>query len=83
MDLMWIPVRRSWRLNEKHYGALQGLNKAETAKKFGEEQVLLWRRAYDIRPPVLEENDKRHPKHDPLYKNMNKKDMFNFKIVLK
>ena len=75
MDLMWIPVYRSWRLNEKHYGALQGLNKAETAKKYGDEQVLLWRRAYDIQPPALEETDKRHPIHDPRYKNLDKKDI--------
>ena len=54
MDLMWIPVHRSWRLNERHYGALQGLNKAETAAQYGEEQVKLWRRSYDIRPPTLE-----------------------------
>ena len=75
MDLMWIPVLRSWRLNEKHYGALQGLNKSETAKKYGEEQVLKWRRAYDVQPPALEESDKRHPGHDPRYKNLDKKDI--------
>ncbi len=75
MDLMWIPVYRSWRLNEKHYGALQGLNKAETAKKYGDEQVLLWRRAYDVQPPRLEEKDPRHPMHDAKYKNLNKKDI--------
>src|SRR5881397_1506856 len=57
MDLMWIPVQRSWRLNERHYGALQGLNKAETAARFGEEQVKVWRRSYDIPPPALEKND--------------------------
>jgi 2,3-bisphosphoglycerate-dependent phosphoglycerate mutase len=67
MDLMWIPVRRDWRLNERHYGALQGLNKAETADKFGPEQVKLWRRSYDIRPPALEWDDPRHPRHDPRY----------------
>ncbi|MBI4582251.1 MAG: 2,3-bisphosphoglycerate-dependent phosphoglycerate mutase, partial [Planctomycetes bacterium] len=61
MDLMWIPVHRSWRLNERHYGALQGLNKAETAAKFGEPQVLIWRRSYDVPPPVLEESDERYP----------------------
>ena len=65
MDLMWIPVYNSWRLNERHYGALQGLNKAETAAKFGEEQVLVWRRSYDIRPPALEKNDSRYPGSDP------------------
>jgi len=75
MDLMWIPVFRSWRLNEKHYGALQGLNKSETAKKYGDEQVLMWRRAYDIRPPALEESDDRHPMHDPRYKDLDKKDI--------
>ena len=56
MDLMWIPIQRDWRLNERHYGALQGLNKAETAAKYGEQQVKLWRRSYDIRPPTLEED---------------------------
>lgn len=61
LDLMWIPVVRSWRLNERHYGALQGLNKAEMAKKFGEEQVHIWRRSYDIRPPELDKNDERYP----------------------
>ena len=61
MDLMWIPVNRSWRLNERHYGALQGLNKAETAAKYGEEQVKLWRRSYDVRPPALGPDDPRHP----------------------
>ena len=75
MDLMWIPVYRSWRLNEKHYGALQGLNKSETAEKYGEEQVLLWRRAYDVRPPALEESDSRHPIHDMRYKGLDKKDV--------
>ncbi|HEY6721473.1 MAG TPA: 2,3-diphosphoglycerate-dependent phosphoglycerate mutase [Burkholderiales bacterium] len=67
MDLMWIPVRHSWRLNERHYGALQGLNKAETAAKFGEEQVLLWRRSYDLPPPALTRDDPRHPRGDPRY----------------
>lgn len=67
MDLMWIPVHRSWRLNERHYGALQGLNKAETAQKYGDEQVLQWRRSYDIPPPALEKGDKRYPGHDPRY----------------
>jgi 2,3-bisphosphoglycerate-dependent phosphoglycerate mutase len=68
MDLMWIPVYRSWRLNERHYGALQGLNKAETAQKYGDEQVRIWRRSYDIRPPALEPGDVRYPGHDPRYK---------------
>ena len=67
MDRMWIPVVRDWRLNERHYGALQGLNKAETAAKYGDDQVLIWRRSYDIPPPPLEESDARHPAHDPRY----------------
>ncbi len=70
MDLMWIPVVRSWRLNERHYGALQGLNKKETADKHGMEQVQIWRRSYDIPPPSLDLNDKRHPIHDPRYTEM-------------
>jgi len=70
MDLMWIPVHRSWRLNERHYGALQGLNKAETAAKFGEEQVLIWRRSYDTPPPPLEKNDPRYPGNDPRYASL-------------
>ncbi len=70
MDLMWIPVYRSWRLNERHYGALQGLNKAETAKKHGEKQVLIWRRSYDVPPPALDLSDPRFPGHDPRYKNV-------------
>jgi 2,3-bisphosphoglycerate-dependent phosphoglycerate mutase len=70
MDLMWIPVNRSWRLNERHYGALQGLNKAETARRYGEEQVQQWRRSYDIRPPALEPTDPRSPSHDPRYRNL-------------
>jgi 2,3-bisphosphoglycerate-dependent phosphoglycerate mutase len=72
MDLMWIPVIRNWRLNERHYGALQGLNKAETAEKFGEEQVRVWRRSYDIQPPALEPSDERYPGHDPRYKDVSK-----------
>ena len=70
MDLMWIPVHRSWRLNGRHYGALQGLNKSETAAKFGEDQVKIWRRSYDIRPPALEPSDERFPGHDPRYKGL-------------
>jgi 2,3-bisphosphoglycerate-dependent phosphoglycerate mutase len=70
MDLMWIPVYRSWRLNERHYGALQGLNKAETAAKFGEDQVKIWRRSYDVPPPVLTPDDPRFPGHDPRYKGL-------------
>jgi 2,3-bisphosphoglycerate-dependent phosphoglycerate mutase len=67
MDLMWIPVRNSWRLNERHYGALQGLNKAEMARKFGEEQVKIWRRSYATPPPALTPDDERHPGRDPRY----------------
>jgi len=67
MDRMWIPVVRDWRWNERHYGALQGLNKAETAAKYGDEQVHIWRRSYDIPPPELESDDERHPAHDARY----------------
>jgi 2,3-bisphosphoglycerate-dependent phosphoglycerate mutase len=70
MDLMWIPVINSWRLNERHYGALQGLNKAQTAEEFGEAQVKLWRRSYDIRPPALKKDDSRYPGNDPRYKDL-------------
>jgi len=70
MDRMWIPVHPNWRLNERHYGALQGLNKTETAAKFGEEQVLIWRRSYDIPPPALTADDSRHPSHDPRYASL-------------
>jgi len=70
MDLMWIPVERDWRLNERHYGALQGLNKAETAAQHGAEQVKIWRRSYDIPPPPLEDDDDRHPRHDPRYQTL-------------
>ena len=67
LDLQWIPVRKEWRLNERHYGALQGLNKAETAAKFGEEQVKVWRRSYSTRPPDLSEDDDRYPGRDRRY----------------
>jgi 2,3-bisphosphoglycerate-dependent phosphoglycerate mutase len=67
MDLMWIPVIRDWRLNERHYGALQGLNKAETAAKYGDDQVHIWRRSYDIPPPEMALDDPNHPVHDPRY----------------
>jgi 2,3-bisphosphoglycerate-dependent phosphoglycerate mutase len=67
LDLMWIPVEHSWRLNERHYGALQGLNKAQTAAKYGDDQVLIWRRSYDVPPPALEESDARSPGGDPRY----------------
>lgn len=70
MDLMWVPVVRDWRLNERHYGALQGLNKSETAAQFGDEQVLVWRRAYDIAPPPLERSDERWPGHDRRYQGI-------------
>ncbi len=70
LDQMWIPVVHSWRLNERHYGALQGLNKAETAERFGEQQVLLWRRAYAIPPDPLPLDDPRWPGHDPRYRNL-------------
>ncbi len=75
MDLMWVPVVRSWRLNERHYGALQGLNKAETAAKFGDEQVLIWRRSYDIQPPALEPSDERFPGNDPRYRTLTKEQL--------
>jgi 2,3-bisphosphoglycerate-dependent phosphoglycerate mutase len=70
MDLMWIPVLNSWRLNERHYGALQGLNKSETAEKFGEEQVHIWRRSYDIQPPPLEKTDERYEGNSPKYASL-------------
>ncbi|MHA2233033.1 MAG: 2,3-diphosphoglycerate-dependent phosphoglycerate mutase [Candidatus Hodarchaeales archaeon] len=71
MDLMWIPVRRSWRLNERMYGALQGLNKSETATKHGAEQVLIWRRSYDVPPPAIDIGEDGHPSRDPRYQNLN------------
>jgi len=67
MDLFWLPVFKTWQLNERHYGALQGLNKAETAAKYGDEQVFVWRRSYDVPPPALESDDERYPGHDPRY----------------
>jgi 2,3-bisphosphoglycerate-dependent phosphoglycerate mutase len=75
MDLMWIPVHRTWRLNERHYGALQGLNKAETAEKFGENQVKIWRRSYDVPPPELTADDERFPGRDPRYKGLSKQEL--------
>ena len=75
MDLLWIPVIKSYTLNERHYGALQGLNKAETAAKHGEEQVKIWRRSYAVPPPALDVNDPRNPALSPVYKNVNKKDL--------
>jgi 2,3-bisphosphoglycerate-dependent phosphoglycerate mutase len=70
MDMMWLPVTRDWRLNERHYGALQGLNKAETAAKYGEAQVKIWRRSYDTPPPALEKSDERFPGHDRRYASL-------------
>jgi len=75
LDQMWIPVHRSWRLNERHYGALQGLNKAETAKQYGDEQVLTWRRSYDTPPPALEDRDERYPGSDPRYADLDASDI--------
>lgn len=75
LDLMWIPVYRDWRLNERHYGALQGLNKAETAEQHGAGQVRVWRRSYDVRPPALEESDERWPGRDPRYARLGKEDL--------
>ena len=72
MDLMWLPVERSWRLNERHYGALQGLDKAQTVAKHGEAQVKIWRRSYDIRPPALTLDDPRFPGHDPRYRGLSR-----------
>jgi 2,3-bisphosphoglycerate-dependent phosphoglycerate mutase len=70
LERTWIPVRRSWRLNERHYGALQGLNKAQTAERYGVDKVKVWRRSYDVRPPDLEPSDERHPSHDPRYASL-------------
>ncbi len=75
MDLMWIPVQGSWRLNERHYGALQGLNKSESAAQLGEEQVKLWRRSYDVPPPPLSKEDVRHPCHDQKYGDLHPEDL--------
>jgi len=70
LERTWIPVRRSWRLNERHYGALQGLNKAQTAERYGADKVKVWRRSYEVRPPDLEPSDERHPSHDPRYASL-------------
>jgi len=75
MDLMWIPVVRNWRLNERHYGDLQGLNKAETAKKFGEDQVKIWRRSYDTPPPALQKDDERYPGKDARYAGLSEAEL--------
>jgi 2,3-bisphosphoglycerate-dependent phosphoglycerate mutase len=75
MDALWIPVHKDYRLNERHYGALQGLNKAETAEKYGDEQVLQWRRSYDIPPPELTSDDERYPGNDPRYADLNESEL--------
>ena len=75
LDLMWIPVERSWRLNQRHYGALQGLNKAETAAQYGDEQVLLWRRSYDTPPPAFAKTDQDYPGYDPRYHDLSEADL--------
>ncbi len=75
LDMMWIPVYRCWRLNERHYGSLQGLNKAQTAEKYGDEQVKIWRRSYDTPPPVLEKNDERYPGNDRRYGDLNENEL--------
>jgi 2,3-bisphosphoglycerate-dependent phosphoglycerate mutase len=75
LDLMWIPVHHSWRLNERHYGALQGLNKAEMAAQYGDAQVLTWRRSYDVQPPALTEDDPRSPANDPCYQDLDPHDI--------
>jgi len=77
MDLMWIPVHCSWKLNERHYGVLQGLNKQATAEKYGDEQVHIWRRSYDIQPPPLALTDRRHPRFDPRYAHLNPDDLLS------
>jgi 2,3-bisphosphoglycerate-dependent phosphoglycerate mutase len=75
MDLLWIPVIRAWELNERHYGALQGLNKAETSAKYGDDQVLIWRRSFDIPPPPLEKSDERYPGNDMRYRNLSERQL--------
>src|SRR5450759_1486494 len=75
MNLMWIPVENAWQLNERHYGALQGLNKAETAEKYGQEQVKLWRRSYNIPPPPLDWDAPRHPRFEPCYAGLTKEQL--------
>jgi len=75
LDLMWVPVHSSWRLNERHYGALQGLNKSETAEKYGAEQVRIWRRSYDVSPPLLDRKDERYPGHDPRYRHIDEREI--------
>ncbi len=75
MDREWLPVYKTWKLNERHYGALQGLNKSETAEKYGEDQVKLWRRSYDVRPPALEEDDERNPAFNPMFRDVPKENL--------
>ena len=75
MDRQWLPVIKTWKLNERHYGALQGLNKAETAEKYGEEQVKLWRRSFDVPPPALDKDDKRCPHNQAPYRNVDKSEL--------
>ncbi len=75
LDEEWIPVIKTWKLNERHYGALQGLNKSETAEKYGEEQVKIWRRSFDVRPPALDTSDERNPARQPMYKNIDKSEL--------
>ncbi len=75
LDLLWIPVEKAWQLNERHYGALQGLDKGETAQKFGNEQVLIWRRSYDVQPPLLDKDDERFPGKDPRYASTKKENL--------
>jgi 2,3-bisphosphoglycerate-dependent phosphoglycerate mutase len=75
MDIMWLPVFNTWRLNERHYGALQGLNKAETSEKYGDEQVFIWRRSFDIPPPELDVSDDRYPGHDPRYVSLSSEEL--------
>eukprot|EP00834_Sanchytrium_tribonematis_P001592 NODE_40_length_35084_cov_0.543519.p16 type:complete len:245 gc:universal NODE_40_length_35084_cov_0.543519:15376-14642(-) len=82
MDQLYLPVVRDLRLNERHYGGLQGLNKKETAEKYGENQVFIWRRSYDIPPPTLDDNDKRHPKFDPRYKGLSVPNTESLKMVV-
>lgn len=75
LDEEWIPVIKTWKLNERHYGALQGLNKSETAEKYGEDQVKIWRRSFDVRPPALDETDERNPALQPMFKNVDKNEL--------
>lgn len=75
LDEEWIPVIKTWKLNERHYGALQGLNKSETAEKYGEEQVKIWRRSFDVRPPALDASDERNPARQAMYKNIDKSEL--------